>query len=112
IQVDLHHQSEDIAKGINRRGGGEDRLNAGAGDQGIMFGFTCDQTNALMPIPIELSHMLVRRLEQVRRSGELPFLLPDGKSQVSVQYEDGRPVRLSSIVIAAQHEDSVDIQDL
>ena len=112
IQVDLHHQSEDIAKGINRRGGGQDRLNAGAGDQGIMFGFTCDQTNALMPIPIELSHMLVRRLEQVRRSGELPFLLPDGKSQVSVQYEDGRPVRLSSIVIAAQHEDSVDIQDL
>lgn len=112
VQVDLHNQSPDIARGINRRGGQEDQLNAGAGDQGIMVGYACDQTKDLMPLPIEFSHMLVKRLEQVRRSSELPFLLPDGKSQVSVEYENGRPTRLSSIVIAAQHKDSVDIQKL
>ena len=112
IKVDLHHQSPDIARGILRRGGGEDRLNAGAGDQGMMFGYACNQTKDFMPAPIELSHMLVKRLEQVRRSSELPFLLPDGKSQVSVEYEDGRPLRLSSIVIAAQHEESISTPDL
>ncbi len=112
IKVDLHHQSPDIARGINRRGGAEDRLNAGAGDQGMMFGYACNQTDALMPLPIELSHMLVKRLEAVRRSGELDFLLPDGKSQVSVEYDGDRPIRIASIVIAAQHEADIELQNL
>lgn len=112
ITVDLHRQSPDIARGINRRGPEEDRLNAGAGDQGMMFGFACKQTEDLMPLPIELAHSLVRRLELVRRSGELPFLLPDGKSQVTVEYEGNRPIRIAAVVLAAQHEADIGIHEL
>ncbi|MDY6045185.1 MAG: methionine adenosyltransferase [Peptoniphilus sp.] len=112
IFVDLHRQSPDIARGINRRCVDADRLNAGAGDQGMMFGYACNQTSSLMPMPIELAHTLSKRLEQVRRSGELPFLLPDGKSQVSVEYRAGKPARISSVVISAQHRDTIDIKDL
>lgn len=112
ITVDLHHQSADIARGIRRRGSVEDRLNFGAGDQGMMFGFACNQTVVKMPMPIELAHALTRRLEHVRRNGELPYLLPDGKSQVSVEYENDRPVRISAIVISAQHEKDIGLNEL
>lgn len=109
ITTDLHRQSPDIAIGIDRRGAEEDMLNAGAGDQGVLFGFACKQTHSMMPVPIELAHMLTKRLEHVRRYGELPYLLPDGKSQVSVEYEDDLPVRISAVIIAAQHDPDVDV---
>ncbi len=112
VTVDLEQQSADIARGIKRSGPQEDRLNAGAGDQGMMFGFACKQTSGLMPLPIELAHMLTKRLEYVRRNGELPFLLPDGKSQVSVEYKNGMPARIAAIVISAQHQEDIAIKEL
>jgi S-adenosylmethionine synthetase len=89
-------QSPDIAQGVDT---------GGAGDQGLMFGFACDETDALMPMPIMLAHKLTRRLSEVRKSGEVKFFRPDGKSQVSVQYVAGRPVRVDCVVISTQHED-------
>lgn len=112
VRIDLHEQSPDIARGINRRGHSEDRLNAGAGDQGMMFGYASKETSSLMPMPIELAHMLTKRLEYVRRNAELPYLLPDGKAQVTVEYKDERPVRISNIVVSTQHEDDISIQEL
>lgn len=112
VTVDLHRQSPDIARGIRRRGAVEDRLNAGAGDQGMMFGYACRQTSSMMPMPIELAHMLTKRLEHVRRNGELPFLLPDGKSQVSLEYEGDTPVRIATVVISAQHDADIGINEL
>lgn len=112
ITIDLHKQSPDIARGINRKGAFVDRLNAGAGDQGMMFGYACTQTDALMPMPIELAHMLTKRLEHVRRNGELEFLLPDGKAQVSLEYINNVPRRISSVVVSAQHEEDIGIEEL
>lgn len=112
VTVDLHQQSQDIARGIKRRGSEVDRLNAGAGDQGMMFGYACRQTSSMMPMPIELAHMLTKRLEYVRRNLELPFLLPDGKSQVSVEYDGDLPARIAAVVISAQHEADISIKDL
>ena len=109
ITVDLHHQSPDIAQGITRSRETEE-LDAGAGDQGMMFGYACKQTKSLMPLPIELAHELAKRLELVRRTGELPFLLPDGKSQVTVEYDGERPVRIASALVSAQHQDGVPIE--
>lgn len=109
--LDLHEQSPDIAMGITRRTKAEE-LDAGAGDQGMMFGFACRETESLMPLPIELAHLLTKRLEQVRKEAELPYLLPDGKSQVTVEYEDGIPKRISTIVLSAQHLADVDIDAL
>lgn len=106
ITVDLHHQSPDIARGITRSREAE-QLDAGAGDQGMMFGYACKQTKSLMPLPIELAHELSKRLETVRRTGELPFLLPDGKSQVTVEYDGDRPVRIASVLVSAQHQEEV-----
>ena len=106
--VDLHHQSPDIARGITRSRE-VDRLDAGAGDQGMMFGYACTQTESLMPLPIELAHELAKELEAARRSGEIPFLMPDGKSQVTVEYEGDRPVRISSVLVSAQHSGDVPI---
>ena len=111
VQVDLHEQSPDIAMGITRRLKAEE-LNSGAGDQGMMFGYACRETDSLMPLPIELAHSLAKRLEQVRRSGELPYLLPDGKTQVTVEYEDDRPKRIAAVIVSAQHREDAEIARL
>ncbi len=99
----LQSQSPDIAMGVDT---------GGAGDQGLMFGFACDETPELMPLPIMLAHKLVRRLSQVRREGALDFLRPDGKSQVSVEYRDGRPLRVEAVVVSTQHSDRISTEAL
>ena len=101
----LDGQSPDIALGTNDEVGG-------AGDQGMMFGYACDETPELMPLPISLAHALARRLTQVRKSGEMDYLRPDGKSQVTVEYEDGRPVRVDAVVISSQHSPDVSMDRL
>ena len=104
----IHEQSPDIAKGVDE----SDEHEQGAGDQGLMFGYATRETEQLMPLPITLAHQLVRRLSEVRRSKELPYLRPDGKSQVTVEYEGDVPRRVDAIVIAAQHDKKVNMQDL
>ncbi|MGN0667149.1 MAG: methionine adenosyltransferase [Huintestinicola sp.] len=112
IQVDLHSQSPDISRGIDRRSQAE-CMDTGAGDQGMMFGYACKETAMLMPLPIELAHALSKRLELVRRTSELNYLLPDGKSQVTLEYDDkDQPKRISAVIISCQHRDYVDIQKI
>lgn len=111
IFVELHEQSPDIARGITRRKKSEE-LNSGAGDQGMMFGFACRETENLMPLPIELAHGVVKRLERVRRTQELPYLLPDGKAQVTVEYDGEKPKRVSTVILSTQHCEDVDIETL
>ena len=108
ITVDLHEQSPDINMGVQR----ENEAESGAGDQGMMFGYACRETESLMPLPIELAHTLTRRLAQVREAGILPELLPDGKAQVTVQYEDGVPARIDTVVVSTQHTDGISEQEL
>lgn len=99
----IQAQSPDIAMGVDT---------GGAGDQGLMFGFACNETEELMPMPIMLAHKLVRRLSEARREGQLPYVRPDGKSQVSVEYVDGRPKRIDAVVISTQHDDDVTTEQL
>lgn len=109
VVVSIDEQSPDIAMGVDsaletRDQGG---LDIGAGDQGLMFGFACNQTEQFMPLPIELAHALTRRMSQVRKSGEVPYMRPDGKSQVTVEYVDGVPARVDTVVISTQHDPDV-----
>jgi S-adenosylmethionine synthetase len=117
VLVSLDKQSPDIAGGVDtalehRDGsGGEDQLNAlGAGDQGMMFGYACSDNDDYMPLPIWLAHRLSMRLTQVRRSGQIPYLRPDGKTQVTIAYEHGRPVAIDTVLVSTQHEDGYDSQ--
>ena len=114
----IHGQSPDIAMGVNNalenRAGGTDRYDLiGAGDQGMMFGYACRETRELMPAPITFAHELTRKLAEVRKNGKVPFILPDGKSQVTVRYdENGAPERFDAIVISTQHLDSVSLEQV
>lgn len=103
VMCTVKRQSPDIAMGVDT---------GGAGDQGLMFGFACDETAELMPMPIQLAHRLTQRLSEVRKSNKVDFLRPDGKSQVTIEYRDSRPVRVDCVVISTQHSDKVSNADL
>lgn len=101
----IHSQSPDISRGVTRAG--DDKKEQGAGDQGLMFGYATRETEALMPLPIHLAHRIVEKMAEVRQKGKLPWLRPDGKSQVTVEYEDEKPKRVHTIVVSTQHDESV-----
>ncbi len=117
VKVDIKKQSADIAMGVDKslelKSGEADELNLhGAGDQGMMFGYACDETKELMPLAISLSHKMAKKLTQVRKSGELDYLLPDGKTQVTVEYENGEPKRIDAVVVSSQHTAEVSLETL
>lgn len=107
VTVKVHAQSPEIAQGVDEEGAGSEMI--GAGDQGMMFGYACTDTKNLMPLPIELAHRLAQAIDEARESKKLAYLRPDGKTQVTIVYENDRPVSIESLVLAVPHEESIDV---